>query len=270
MCVCYTNHALDQFLEDIIVAGVPTASVVRVGGRSKSTKLSACELFRASAGEQSRLAPGARAHAYELRTKIEELSADITAGTRTALTQGVQDVPYDTIASWLQDNDPAATAAFPGQAGVVGAAVPGLRDNPDGWQRAGDALQEGDMWQRWLRGQNSAGRSDHALWRLTRAERRATAAGWVAQLVAECREGLGSDLEECAWLLEDKQHLYSHADCKRLYKAQVIGCTTTGAAKYRCDLSESCDCCSGEVYESESTWPWVFRSKQAAQTHLDR
>lgn len=37
VCVCYTNHALDQFLESLLDAGIE--DIVRVGGGSKSERL---------------------------------------------------------------------------------------------------------------------------------------------------------------------------------------------------------------------------------------
>ena len=37
LCVCYTNHALDAFLEDLLGAGID--SIVRIGGRSKSERV---------------------------------------------------------------------------------------------------------------------------------------------------------------------------------------------------------------------------------------
>ncbi|KAF9173649.1 hypothetical protein BGX20_002554 [Mortierella sp. AD010] len=37
LCICYTNHALDQFLEHLLDAGIK--NIVRVGARSKSTRL---------------------------------------------------------------------------------------------------------------------------------------------------------------------------------------------------------------------------------------
>ncbi|TPX64463.1 hypothetical protein SpCBS45565_g05835 [Spizellomyces sp. 'palustris'] len=39
LCICYTNHALDQFLEGLMNAGVPADDIIRVGGRSRSEKL---------------------------------------------------------------------------------------------------------------------------------------------------------------------------------------------------------------------------------------
>ena len=31
---CYTNHALDQFLEDLMKIGIPQSSIVRLGGKA--------------------------------------------------------------------------------------------------------------------------------------------------------------------------------------------------------------------------------------------
>ena len=36
LVVCYTNHALDQFLEDLLKIGIPETSIVRLGGRANS------------------------------------------------------------------------------------------------------------------------------------------------------------------------------------------------------------------------------------------
>lgn len=46
LVVCYTNHALDQFLEGIqaMCIGNKTPNIVRIGGRCKSENLSACVL----------------------------------------------------------------------------------------------------------------------------------------------------------------------------------------------------------------------------------
>ena len=44
LCVCYTNHALDQFLESLVKAGIE--DVVRVGGHSKSAVLESKNLHR--------------------------------------------------------------------------------------------------------------------------------------------------------------------------------------------------------------------------------
>ena len=46
LCVCYTNHALDQFLMDLIESGVAKDQIVRVGTRSKCEELAECGLHQ--------------------------------------------------------------------------------------------------------------------------------------------------------------------------------------------------------------------------------
>lgn len=42
LCVCYTNHALDQFLEALLDKGI--TDIVRIGSRSKSARLESYNL----------------------------------------------------------------------------------------------------------------------------------------------------------------------------------------------------------------------------------
>ncbi|KNG48654.1 nf-x1 finger and helicase domain protein [Stemphylium lycopersici] len=49
LVVCYTNHALDQFLEHLLDDGVE--KIIRVGGQSKSDRLKECNLNKLKRGE---------------------------------------------------------------------------------------------------------------------------------------------------------------------------------------------------------------------------
>jgi len=44
LVVCYTNHALDQFLDGLCAVVRGRGAVVRVGGRSRSARLATCLL----------------------------------------------------------------------------------------------------------------------------------------------------------------------------------------------------------------------------------
>lgn len=55
LVVCFTNHALDSFLEGLLEGGV-TDSIVRVGGGSKSERLAAYNLTNVQ--EKVRVQPG--------------------------------------------------------------------------------------------------------------------------------------------------------------------------------------------------------------------
>ncbi|KAL0023688.1 hypothetical protein WJX79_001943 [Trebouxia sp. C0005] len=82
LIVCFTNHALDQFLEGLLAAGL--TDMVRVGGRSKSDVLlqyNIHELVRDKATPaQKQLLYGCYNRAGALEHRIDELKASLMQG----------------------------------------------------------------------------------------------------------------------------------------------------------------------------------------------
>ncbi|XP_060589825.1 NFX1-type zinc finger-containing protein 1-like [Ruditapes philippinarum] len=72
LIVCYTNHALDQFLEGVY--NFFKGDIVRVGGRSKSTILERCSLkaYRKSYAETN------RAVQLQLKAELEQNSSNVS------------------------------------------------------------------------------------------------------------------------------------------------------------------------------------------------
>ena len=63
LCICFTNHALDQFLEALLDSNIVTVDeVVRVGSRSKSERLALCVMQRGKETTEE----------YKRRKEIEE------------------------------------------------------------------------------------------------------------------------------------------------------------------------------------------------------
>lgn len=92
LCVCYTNHALDQFLESLLDKGI--TSIVRIGSRSKSARLERYNLSwmqsRAndgSGGRQARPALGKTEYRriMTLRDQESRLKTKVGAGPRGAV-----------------------------------------------------------------------------------------------------------------------------------------------------------------------------------------
>ena len=73
LCVCYTNHALDQFLEGLLKNKVD--KIVRVGGRSKSESLKCFNLHELCRSNQSRsqsqLLSSSRKRVSDIRDQID-------------------------------------------------------------------------------------------------------------------------------------------------------------------------------------------------------
>ncbi|GFR50032.1 hypothetical protein Agub_g12193 [Astrephomene gubernaculifera] len=75
LVVCYTNHALDQFLEALIAKGI--TSIVRIGSRSKNKALAKYNLRELTSadsnGQRPRLPPVVSRRMWVLKTSEEEL-----------------------------------------------------------------------------------------------------------------------------------------------------------------------------------------------------
>ncbi|KAJ3150080.1 hypothetical protein HDU86_006703 [Geranomyces michiganensis] len=78
LCVTYTNHALDSFLEDLIKGGVSEEDVIRIGGRSQSEQLASRNLsvlsHRSKTPEEHRRAKALEAEATDLEAQIQEFN----------------------------------------------------------------------------------------------------------------------------------------------------------------------------------------------------
>lgn len=67
LCICYTNHALDSLLEDLLAKGI--TSMVRIGGGSKNPKLAPLQLRNRQAAGFNRIQNRQFAH---LKSALEE------------------------------------------------------------------------------------------------------------------------------------------------------------------------------------------------------
>jgi superfamily II DNA or RNA helicase len=68
LCVCYTNHALDQFLESLLKKGI--RDIVRIGGRSRSEQL---KTFNLAELVQANRTGGSDGMSYAERRRVFEV-----------------------------------------------------------------------------------------------------------------------------------------------------------------------------------------------------
>lgn len=99
LCVCYTNHALDSFLEDMLDKGI--ANMVRIGGGSKSPKLDRYQLRNREASRfnqvQNRQYACLMDALEDSEKKIERLECDLNSSPSKK-----------ELLTWLEDEDPEA------------------------------------------------------------------------------------------------------------------------------------------------------------------
>jgi hypothetical protein len=75
LVICFTNHALDCFLEGLLDAGVHKEAILRFGGRTTSPRVEELSLFKLLTEKENRESMGRaqKARNYTLRVEIEAL-----------------------------------------------------------------------------------------------------------------------------------------------------------------------------------------------------
>jgi hypothetical protein len=222
LCVTYTNHALDDFLEDLLDAGI--TDIVRLGGRSKNDRLSQYNLReQASSGKMPFTREQTRRYA-QLKGTIEDAEKDVTRLERE-LGREIGEKWWARVRDHLQDHHADAWRQLE-------VASSDLED------REGFLVQgisgEDYLWKCWLKGKRPPAslrtQSQGALWHLSKEERRQQKVLWQHELYADKRSAMMTALKTIQTAKAELKQLKEVTDAFVLSKAKVIGCTTTKAA----------------------------------------
>ncbi|KAK5048890.1 hypothetical protein LTR84_005310 [Exophiala bonariae] len=224
LIICYTNHALDQFLEDLMDIGIPDESIVRLGSKS-SERTKKLGLAEQSAHRRGPRLPWA--FIYELKDELKDLEQKL----RRTLARYQQDVTYDHLMQYLEFSDDASCYdAFL------------LPEQEDRMQRVGKGGQKAGKYyliNRWVYGQN-AGIFQHEveeqhsnIWKMPLQSRTELLKGWTRNIHRE-------HLEEIVPLFqafnriqrEIDDSIYQTKNSDIFTTKRIIACTTTAAAKY--------------------------------------
>ena len=219
---CYTNHALDQFLEDLMGVGISEDEVVRIGGKStpRTAPLSLQVLGREVG--------------YKL-TKWDWREIDELRTKRAIFIQVLQrayhacKVGYKEIMQYLEDQHQEYASAF---------SVPEFKDGTTNGKAP--PLNPYYLLGQWYSGQDAGVlktadnvKASDDIWKMSRPSRLARFDAWtraamkkrVAKLVQ-----IGQIYNKC---VTDLEAMYRKGEASVLEDRRVIGCTTTGAAIYR-------------------------------------
>ncbi|KAK8064422.1 nf-x1 finger and helicase domain containing protein [Apiospora phragmitis] len=234
LCVCYTNHALDQLLEHLVDEGVE--QVIRIGSRSKSSRLESLNLRTISKN-----ADRTRSESRSLRSLYR-------------VPQSTWNMPYKRVDQFLSiaETNPRYQVEL-SDVGVDDEGFRAVHHHPQ--QRM----------EQWLRGGtvNSATSReapellDADLWTMTHEERQKLFCHWAHEL----RGPIIDELQEVYQLWEsdigERNRVAREVDLRCLSEANIVGVTTTGLAK-NSDLLRRLPCkvllCeeAGEVLEAHN------------------
>ncbi|KAF1968342.1 hypothetical protein BU23DRAFT_592152 [Bimuria novae-zelandiae CBS 107.79] len=225
--VCYTNHALDQFLEHLVKTGLK--KVIRIGGRSRSQLLEDHNLRVIAQSEPKTKSEGRQI--YEAYKELEEYEEDIKS-TLSELTSAPKRLTWNDFVDYLRDNHASIHSQF-------------HRHEEDGFKQVG--RHPFDIWiQELLRKASKMPAQPAAsLQRLAAIKKKAamdmhSLSVWegytlVQYFIGELRQSSKAEFfETFTDAIATQRHLKDVQEEVRrrvLQDADVIGLTTTGLAK---------------------------------------
>lgn len=223
--VCYTNHALDQFLEDLLKIGIPLQSMVRLGGKF-NPQTEPMNLHNQTGGYN--------------RTKADwkviddcKSEAEIRAESLKSAFQ-----EYKTLS--VGDADIMAHIEFEDFEYFNAFSVPTAGDGMIQVKRGGRAIDRCYLLNQWSNGKNAGVFNQHPhvvnmanIWQMTPAARKSRVEMWKVDILKYQVEAVSESAKLYDKCQLELQRKFEEKTVGILRSKRIIGCTTTGAAKYK-------------------------------------
>ncbi|KAJ0415311.1 P-loop containing nucleoside triphosphate hydrolase protein [Aspergillus carlsbadensis] len=216
VCVCYTNHALDQLLEDLLDNGI-TSQIIRIGSQSKSERLQPLNLRNVVRGvEKTRMEKTEQWHLHKALDDHEDEFRKLKLNA-IGLDHGLK--------SYLEQHQPYHYAQL-------------FTRDADGFQRQTKGKPARTI-QSWLK----AGRYSRAqpttiqelakvhVDVMTAAERKALHAHWIDDYRQKTHVRVQAALHDHLETKTSWDRIRDEIDLRCLKAADVIGVTSTGLAR---------------------------------------
>ncbi|KAM0134445.1 hypothetical protein ACHAO1_005657 [Botrytis cinerea] len=225
LVVCYTNHALDQFLEDLMDIGIPPSDMIRLGAKSTPrtqslslSKQGSSKLDNSQWNRIHKLEESLRRHEERLKSAFTRYySTNVSKQQILDYLEFLDDIPfYDTFLV------PQTTTNGMTKVG-----------------KKGKAVDKFYLLDRWTRGQMNAGSFEHLqhknsklVWGISPDQRARMLSSWKSAVTEEMVAELGKIGKQFNAEQAEKDKLLGQRDVNIIKSKRIIGCTTTAAAKY--------------------------------------
>ncbi|KAM7205986.1 stage V sporulation protein K [Rhypophila sp. PSN 637] len=230
LVISYTNHALNQFTEDLLDVGIPADAVIRVGGsKAKCTPRTQSLLLSEQRGGHRRSFE-ARSIIETMKLEAEAASDDLNKAFQSYLNASIT---WNEVSEYLEFSDERFYQAF---------RLPSGDDADDpGWKQAGKdgkEVQPNYLYQRWIRGDNPGifsreiPATSHFVWNMNQAEREQQLHEWQVAILGETVASVAGHADNFNKIQDKIDIQFKEADRNTLLQKTVITCTTTGAAIY--------------------------------------
>lgn len=217
ICVCYTNHALDQLLEDLLEKKI-TTQIVRIGSQSKSEKLEGFSL-RNMSGQKNKTKAEKRDE-WELHRDLDDIGEEF-GGLSLESTNS-----EGKLKSFLERRYPQHYRQL-------------YEKDEQGYQRA-QASRKGPALKGWLNngGVNTtsvprslAALQDVHVDSMSQQERQRLHRHWVAEIRRDVHDTASNLLERQRRTKGQFDNIRDELNMRCLRDAHIIGVTTTGLAR---------------------------------------
>ncbi|KAF8533083.1 P-loop containing nucleoside triphosphate hydrolase protein [Trichophaea hybrida] len=224
LVVTYTNHSLDQFLEDLQNIGIPASSMVRLG--RAPPHMSTLALSEQKGGtrlnrDSYKIIDTLKAEMDRLKTRLGEAFNRYKTAT----------IDKDQLMEYLEfsDEDSDFYEAF---------SIPEAQDGMSRVGRGGRKIDQHYLINQWLYGKDAGmfkynvNETTGKVWQMSDAARQAAHQKWKLELLKEQSEELAAIAEQYNETQEKLGKMFKEKNASIMREKRIIGCTTTGAAKY--------------------------------------
>jgi hypothetical protein len=226
LVVCYTNHALDQFIEDLLKIGIPKSRLIRLGGKA-STQTEDLTLSK-----QPRNLKFGRSD-WAWINELKNSQADASQILQVAFSEYRQFYPrsrMDSIMDHIEITRPNYFYAFQVPFSNNGEVIVGKK---------GKGIKETYLLDRWMSGHDAGLFKEKenvlnsaAIWSTDRTSREAVVNSWIEEMLDDLVvlfHDLADKYTDISCQIEKK---FAEGDLAVIKSRRIIACTTTGAAKY--------------------------------------
>jgi hypothetical protein len=222
LVICYKNHALDQFLEDLLDIGIPAEYMVRLGAKS-TTRTEPLQLREQKSNQRP---------PYDL-INASKIQALLHENSTNRLLSSLKRFKVDkrSLMEFLEfsDDDAGFFSAFQ---------VPDSASDDLIVGRNGKGIKEHYLYDRWSHGHDAgvlkgAISAEHnSVWAMDKNARNEKIRRWTQQLVQERIEGVSGQAEAYDHSESILRDAWDKKDSAIIQSKRIIACTTTGAARY--------------------------------------
>lgn len=225
--MCYTHHALDQFLEELLDLDIPSSDMVRLGSPAKATArtqtLSLKDLRSSVKISQEQWGM--------LNSRKQEITEESTRLKNTFDAFREANVGKSELLEYLefQPDGPPFFDAFK---------VPEEEQSMVRVGRRGKAVDSYYLLDRWCRGkdrgmyQHSMDPAFNEVWQMRPQSRMTTYNMWRTEILKERAARVQESGAEYNASIDHIDSIWMERDLKVIRGKRIVGCTTTAAAKY--------------------------------------